>query len=329
MCTGISLTSQEQHHYWGRTQEFDFDLAYSGMVIPRNQTVNETLTPVKGPYAAAGITIKAYPILIDGVNEKGLAGGSFYFANYHHYAPENDILKAGKIPLRGQEFVTWALINCANVQELTVRAPKEVAIADVENSFPQHYVFYDSTGACVVIEPSVSNGFKIYDNPVGVFTNHPPFDWHMINLQNYVGLKNTPLADVKLGEQLIFSPGKGSGLIGIPGDFTPQSRFVRAAFLKHLADTVPDSDVISHLFHLLNTADITKGVVKTEGPTGKQFTQYTVAYDVAKGIVYYHHYDNRAIQTFRLTEKNKTADSMIFYDIVPTQTLVEMAEQVS
>lgn len=324
MCTGISLTSKEQHYYWGRTQEFDMTLVYAGLVIPRNYTVDATLSKITSVYAAAGIGMEEYPVLVDGVNEKGLAGGSFYFANYQQYASEADIKAANKLALRGQEFVTWALLNCGSVAELKERANLEVAIADVENSFPQHYVFQDTTGASIVIEPSIKNGFKIFDNTVGIFTNNPPFDWHLTHLQQFVGLSDTAKEGITIGQETVFSPGKGSGLIGIPGDFTPASRFVRATFLKHLSETVNDQEVINHLFHLLNTSDIPKGVVKTTGSEGKQYTQYTSAYDLEKGLVYFHHYDNRAIQTFGLNEETMAAHSMALYQIAKEQTIVEM-----
>lgn len=304
MCTGISVESKEGNHYWGRTQEFNLLLDYEGAIIPKDYEIKVSLDRFRTRYAAMGVALAENPLLVDGVNEKGLMGGSFYFGNYNRYIEEEKIRSAGKLPLAGAEFVTYALTNYASVQEIKERVNQDTAIAIVDNQLgiPQHYVFQDGTGASVVVEPSVEGGYEVYDNPVGVFTNSPKFDWHLINLQNYVGLSDQIAGDIQMGDLHIFSNGKGSGMRGLPGDYTPQSRFIRAAYLKHFTAPVSDDLVIEQIFHLLNSFDIPKGVVKVTSEKDVQYTQYTSAYDCEKKVMYIHLYENRMIQTLSLDE---------------------------
>ncbi|ALS03020.1 choloylglycine hydrolase [Enterococcus silesiacus] len=303
MCTGITIKSIKGNSYWGRTQEFNLLLEYDGAIIPRNYDLTVSLDHFFTRYAAMGVSIAGQPLLVDGVNEKGLMGGSFYFGNYNRYIKSDKIRAMGKLPLAGAEFVTYALTNYASVEEIKERANQDTAIAIVDNQMgiPQHYVFQDESGASVVVEPSIDGGYEIYDNPVGVFTNSPKFDWHLTNLQNYVGLSDTIAPDIQMDDLHVFSNGKGSGLRGIPGDFTPQSRFVRAAYLKHFSETVDDEQAVEQIFHILDSFDIPKGVVKVSSDTDVQYTQYTSAYDSKEKQMYIHLYENRMIQTLSLT----------------------------
>ncbi|EOL47776.1 choloylglycine hydrolase family protein [Enterococcus caccae] len=302
MCTGITIQSIKGNSYWGRTQEFNLLLEYDAAIIPRNYDLTVSLDHFLTRYAAMGVSISGQPLLVDGVNEKGLMGGSFYFGHYNRYIEAEKIRAMGKLPLAGAEFVTYALTNYASVEELKERVNQDTAIAIVDNpaGIPQHYVFQDESGASVVVEPSIDGGYEIYDNPVGVFTNSPKFDWHLTNLQNYVGLSDTIAPDIQMNDLHVISNGKGSGLRGIPGDFTPQSRFVRAAYLKHFSEKVEDEQAIEQIFHILDSFDIPKGVVKVSSDTDVQYTQYTSAYDCKEKQMYIHLYENRTIQTLSL-----------------------------
>lgn len=303
MCTGITIKSIKGNSYWGRTQEFNLLLEYDGAIIPKNYDLTVSLDHFSTRFATMGVVLAGQPLLVDGVNEKGLMGGSFYFGNYNRYIESEKIRAMGKLPLAGAEFVTYALTNYASVEEIKERANQDTAIAIVDNQMgmPQHYVFQDESGASVVVEPSIDGGYEIYDNPVGVFTNSPKFDWHLTNLQNYVGLSDTIAPDIHMDNLHVFSNGKGSGLRGIPGDFTPQSRFVRAAYLKHFSEQVDDEQAVEQIFHILDSFDIPKGVVKVSSDTDVQYTQYTSAYDSREKRMYIHLYENRMIQTLSLT----------------------------
>lgn len=316
-CTGIKVTSKSGQTFWGRTQEFDLEFDYIGVVFPKGLMLEQSFIKTKTRYCFGGIGIadegEALHFVADGVNEKGLSGGTFYFGNYNRYLSLAEIGALGKKPLSGVEFVTWALATCNSVDEVRKRA-EEVAITHEAGpfwaSFPQHCVFQDSSGRSIVVEPSIPGGFEIYDNPVGVFTNSPKFDWHLANLQNYVGLTDTIKPGRDFGEAAVVSSGKGNGLFGLPGDFTAQSRFVRAVVLTELAQPVENHEAISLLFHLLDTSDIPKGVVKTE--IGVQYTQYTSGYDLTEKRIYLHTYDNRQIQSFSLDDLRGSQEVLVF-----------------
>ena len=330
MCTSLGIQSKEGNYYWGRTQEFDFSLDYYGGLIPRGYQVKQTLTPFSSKYAALGIVINKHAMLADGVNENGLCGGTFYFGNYNKYIAEERVREMGKTPIRGEEICTWVLLNYASVADIREHLNQDVAVADTPGEFgislPQHCVFLDESGDCVVIEPSLDGEFKIFDNPVGVMTNTPPFDWQMINLENYANLNSAIYPCVTMDKHEIFSPGKGSGLLGMPGDYSSASRFIRVAYLKYLADQSNDQSAVEDIFHILNSFDIPKGVVKTPGPLGTQTTHYTSSYDVKQRQCYVHLYSNRAMQTFKMDEKLFDSDRMHFYGLNYHQQIMEAPE---
>lgn len=330
MCTSVRLTSQEGNYYWGRTQEFDMTLNYAGCLVPRGHQIGHLLSPFAAEYAATGVITGQKPVLADGVNEKGLFGGTFYFGNYNKYIAEDEIRKMGKKPIRGEDICTWVLLNYGSVAEVKERLNQDVAVADTPGNFgislPQHCVFMDETGDCIVVEPSLPGEFRIFDNPIGVMTNTPPFDWHLINLENYANLNDQIYPGIQMEKHNVFSPGKGSGLLGLPGDFTSTSRFIRAAYFKHLADQPTDATGVEDVFHILNNFDIPKGVVKTPGQEGVQYTQYTSAYDIKNRRAYIHLYSNRALQTFRLDESLLDSDRMHTFKLEYTQQIFEAEE---
>ncbi|EUJ48967.1 choloylglycine hydrolase family protein [Listeria fleischmannii] len=322
MCTGISLFSKQGNPYWGRTQEFDLELEYAGLIMPRGASIQASLMEYEAKHSFVGMSIKGINMIVDGVNDAGLAGGSFYFANVHRYVPQSEIEAVGKLPLAGEEFVTWALANCRNVEEVREKALSQVAISSdggvLGESMPQHYVFQDLSGKSIVVEPSIPGSFSIYDNSVGTFTNSPKFDWHMTNLENYVGLTKQIFPGRPIGKADVYSSGKGNGLHGIPGDFTPHSRFVRATFLNHFSDPVDSDKAIELVFHVLDSFDIPKGVIVTGDNHSVQYTQYTSAYDLEARALYVHMYDNRQVQMLTLEAIAE-----------PTQFEIEMKQKIT
>lgn len=328
MCTSIRIESEGKNFYWGRTQEFDMPLNYQAVIIPRDYKIDQLESVCEVKYAFAGIGMEGADGVIDGVNEKGLSGGSFYFDHEYNYGDAGEIRKLDKKPLRGEEVVTWILARYGSVREIKEKLNRDVAVSNSKNimdmSLPQHCSFHDRTGESVVIEPSKDKEFKIFDNPLGVMTNQPSFDWHLKNLQNYTGLSQKIDSGINLNGLNVLGSGKGSGLFGLPGDYTPQSRFIRAAILSAFADRPVDEQAIEHIFHILNSFDITKGVISPLAYDIPQHTQYTSAYDMEKNIVYVHTYGNRAIQSFRLEQEDYIGDSIIRMDLKNEQTVIEL-----
>ncbi|MFI3804008.1 linear amide C-N hydrolase [Vagococcus fluvialis] len=307
MCTGINFSSLEKNQYLGRTQEYNINFDYIGVQIPRNLNIKESITEWKTLYSVIGVGIResngqAAQTVIDGVNEHGLGGITQYFSEFNCYAPLEDIEKNNKFPVLAEQLVFWVLANCKDTKEVEHKlnhiAIPNISIDGSQNGLPQHFMFSDKTGRTIVVEPSRYLGFDIYENTIGVMTNSPKFDWHLSNLENYTSLSDKPVPHKEFHNKIIQS-NKSSGLRGLPGDYSPASRFVRASYLLMFSDPVSDEMAINKLFHLLSTSDIVKGVEKLEGTEdiNRQYTQYTSAYDLNKVQLFIKLYENLEIQT--------------------------------
>ena len=205
-CTSF-LRASDGSPVYGRTMEFGFQLSSEMIVIPRKFGLSATGPdgkvgggmPWQAKYAAVGLNAFDLPVLTDGMNEKGLTGGILYFPDYVGYAdPKTADPKTAMAPW---DFLTWALTNFATVAEVK-EAAKGISIIDIAEPTmgivpPFHYTLHDATGASLVVEP-VGGTLKIYDNPLGVMTNAPEFDWHLTNLKNYVKLSpfNAPALEL-------------------------------------------------------------------------------------------------------------------------------------
>lgn len=326
MCTGIRLIAKNGGIIYARTLEFGQPMKSDCIVIPRNYAYKGTAPSGKAEglqwqsrYAVVGANALGLAHILDGVNEAGLAGGLFYFpdfADYQNVAPEEY-----KNSLAPWELMTWILTNYANVEEVK----KAITTIKVGNTIfapwgfvpPIHAIVHDATGKSLVIE-YVKGKMDLYDNPLGVVTNSPTFEWHMINLHNYIMLKpeNSPHAILRNGVEII-PLGQGSGMLGLPGDFTPTSRFIRAvAFSQSVKVGAHEDEALSAAFHLLNLFNIPIGVVR-HSENGKElcdYTQWTGACDLNRKRYYFHTYENPQIQCIDLMKYDLNAHEPV---IVP------------
>jgi choloylglycine hydrolase len=309
-CTSFLLKAADGSPVYGRTMEFGFKLQSDAIVIPRGYALMATgpggklgLT-WKTRYGMVGLNAFGASAVADGLNEKGLAGGVLYFPGYAGYADsaKTDPTRA----LAPWDFLTWALTNFATVAEVRA-ALNSVSIIDIaEPSLgvtpPLHYALHDASGASLVVEP-VGGALKVYDNPLGVMTNSPPFDWHLTNLSNYVKLSPVDAEALKLSGQVFAPLGAGSGLLGIPGDPTPPSRFVRALGLAISAKPLPDAAQTVRLAeHILNNFDIPLGFIRPKAgeKTPLEFTQWSTIADLVGKHYYVKTYDNQALRRIDL-----------------------------
>ena len=329
MCTSITFKSLDGDVYLGRTQEYHIPYNYIGIKTPRNYKVNSILGSWDAFYSVLGVGYKESEseaiahVVIDGVNEFGLGGVSQYFSEFNKYAHIKEITQAMKKPILAEQFVFWVLANCKDTHEIEIKI-LDVAIADIaSNGFgsglPQHFMFSDSNGRTIVVEPSKDLGFDVYENPIGVMTNSPKFDWHITNLENYTGLSANNSGDMIFGDLKIPSAGKGSGFMGLPGDYTPASRFVRAAYLLKYSDAVSSEESINKAFHILETADIVKGVIKLNlsEHLNLHYTHYTSAYDLTRKTLYLKIYENILIQKIQFNDINP--HNIIPYELIKEQ----------
>jgi choloylglycine hydrolase len=323
-CTGIRLIATDGTAVHARTLEFGIDLQSQVLVIPRGYARAGT-TPDgkegmkwKAKYASTGLNGAGLPFLFDGVNEKGLATGTFYFpttAGFMPYAPDD----AAKTVAQW-EVGSFLLENFASVEEVKAHIGEIVVPSVVFSAWgfaPEtHYVVQDSTGASIVIE-YVGGKLHIHEAPLGVITNSPAFDWHMTNLRNYVNLSIDNVPPVKIGPIVLKPLGQGTGMLGVPGDFTPPSRFVRAvAFSQSVLPSKTGRDAVLEAFHILNQFDIPKGSTREDkkdehGNIEADYTLWTSAIDLNAKQFYFRTYENSAIRMIDLTKMNLDAKDIV------------------
>lgn len=309
-CTGISLRTKDWSLVTGRTVEFGISLDMSVAVIPRNypfigQSPYGQGKKYRSKYAAVGVYCFSNQILMDGMNEKGLVAAAFYFPGYATYTPVSQSNK--NRALSPVDFSNWILSQFATVEEV-IDAIENVVITPTrvqdwgDTPPPMHYIVYDKSGKCIVIEP-LDHALVIYRNTIGVITNSPPFDWHLQNLNNYINLTPDNISSYTLRGKSLSPFGQGSGMLGLPGDFTPPSRFVRAAlFSSYALPKNTSEELVFEAFHILNQFDIPLGSVrhKEKGKVGYDTTELTIVKDSATLKYYYKSYKDQTIKSVDL-----------------------------
>lgn len=338
-CTGIRLKNKDGSVVRGRTVEFGITIESSIAVVPRGhrfvgKTPNGDGLPYTAKYAAVGTIAFTDVKILDGLNEKGLSAGAFYFPTFAGYVTvtaENQ--KKGLSPA---DFPNWILTQFATVDEVrkAVESGSVVITPTVlpgwgSEAPPFHYVVYDKSGASIVIEP-IGGKLVVTDNPLGVMTNSPTFDWHMTNLRNYIGLHPRNVPPLKISGLTLEPFGQGSGMVGLPGDFTPPSRFVRAAVFTVTATPSDTADAgIQQVFHILNNFDIPVGVAreKGEGVVHCDYTLLTLACDPESLRYYYKSYDDQTIRMVDLKKFDPNAKSIKMLSTKSNQPIVNMTDQ--
>ena len=315
-CTGITLTALDGSVVFGRTLEWgSFDLHSRVIVIPRDYKFTAHMPGGKsglawtGKYGVVGIDAVGKDIVVEGMNEKGLAVGLFYlpgFAVYQPYDPAQAAQSIGPTDV-GQYLLT----TCTNVDQVRAAISKVRVVPVVEPALgfaaPVHFIVTEPSGKAIVIE-YLKGQLNIFDAPLGVITNAPSYDWHETNLRNYINLSPVALPGKKIGD-LDFKPlGGGSGMIGLPGDFTPPSRFVRAvAFSKTARPTATGAETIYEIFRILDNFNVPLEAAEGTGADDRtqgmrSATIWTSASDTRDRIFYYHTQHNRRV---RMIDLNK------------------------
>ena len=326
-CTAIILEGQDHSVIQARTMEWrTFDLKSNLMIIDRGAKF-VGLTPDgkpgltwKAKYGVLGINGAGKPLLADGMNEKGLGVSVLYhpgFAEFQKYNPAE-----ASNSLSSQDVTMWILSTLATVEEVREALPKikvvpvkEKLIGDI--ALPIHLIISDPTGKTIVVE-YIKGELKIYDNPVGVLTNNPEFPWHLTNLRNYVGLNPAPVQPIKVGALEVMPLGAGSGMIGLPGDFTPPSRFVRAVALVNSAIPLENGlAAVGEAFRILNNFDIPLGATDTRKNAPQDdtqgSTQWASAMDLTNLKYFYHTMFNSRIRMVDMHKINFDSGEPIRY----------------
>ena len=235
------------------------------------------------------------------------------------------------------DFPNWLLTQFSSVAEVRSAIERGDAIITPtvidhwgSEAPPFHYVVYDKTGASIAIEP-IDGRLVIHDNPLGVMTNSPSFDWHMTNLRNYISLNPRNAPPLRIDGESFAQLGQGSGMIGLPGDFTPPSRFVRAAiFSKTAVPSKTAQDGVEQVFHILNNFDIPVGVSRevSDGVVHTDYTMLTLARDPQSLRYYYKSYADQTIRMIDLKQLDLNAKAIRLISTSGQQPIVDMTGQV-
>lgn len=307
-CTGISFKAADGSVVLARSIEWgDSELPSMYVIVPRGmEFVSYTPTGKNGmkftaKYGYAGISVVKDEFVAEGLNEAGLSAGLFYFPGYGKYPEYKENLNSRTIA--DLQFVSWVLSGFSTVEELLKEIDK-VRLVAIEGTSTVHWRVADTTGRQIVIE-IVDGRAQVFENTLGVLTNAPGFEWQVTNLNNYVNLYSGG-ASVKTVDGVMIHPfGAGSGMLGLPGDVTPPSRFVRAFFYKATAPQQPTGhDCVIQCFHILNNFDIPVGVEHEIGksPDIPSATQWTAASDLTGRRLYFRTMYNSNIRCIDLSK---------------------------
>lgn len=271
-CTGITLSTKDNSKVLARTIEWGgSDLNSQYIIVPRGYT-SQSYTPggINGmkftsKYGYVGLAVEQKDFIAEGLNEEGLSAGLFYLPQYGKY--EDYIPEFTESSIADLQLVSWILGECKNIEEVKMAIEKIHVIGIDPRASTVHWRFADKSGKQIVLE--IIDGKPVfYDNELGVLTNSPGFEWQMINLNNYVNLIPGSVPSQKLGNIEIKQFGAGSGFLGIPGDVTPPSRFVRAALYQASAPIKEDTkEAVLQSFQILNNFDIPIGIEFAKGET--------------------------------------------------------------
>lgn len=279
---------------FGRNLDLEYGYGEQVVMMPRQYPLTfSDAGPLHSHYAIIGMAVvdNNFPLYFDAMNEHGLCMAGLDFPDNAYYPP----MQSDKINIAPFELIPWLLGQCMTVQE-ALALLQNTHLCDIcySNAFPQaplHWIVADKN-SCIVLEPT-KGGLQIYENNIGVLCNNPPFPYHLYHLTGFQHLSagNQP----HLFEKVTLAPyGGGLGAIGLPGDFSSPSRFVKAAFVKSHAHC-KNEKTITEFFHLMDTVSMPRGSVRVREDQD-EITRYTSCCDMGSGYYYFTTYDNRRIQ---------------------------------
>ena len=303
-CTGISLTAADGSYVQARTIEWAYGALKSEyVIIPRGEAL-QSYTPTgmngmkfKARYGVVGLAVVEREFIAEGINEAGLSAGLFFFPRYGSYESYESV--DNPRTLADLQVVQWMLTQCATIDEVK-EAVKHVRIVALEKTAVVHWRIGDPSGRQVVME-IVDGNINFYENEVGVITNAPGYNWQVTNLENYVNLRPGSAQSYQLGGVTLEPNGGSTAMHGLPGDFTPPSRFVRAAFFRNTApQRATGVDTVLEAFHLLNNFDVPIAIENPAEHNLPSATQWTSAIDLSSRTVYYKTAYNSTIRSISL-----------------------------
>ncbi len=320
MCTAATYTTKD--HYFGRNLDLEFSYNETVTVTPRNYPFQfRKVKALESHYAMIGMAfvVDNYPLYYDATNEKGLSMAGLNFPENADYKQETE----GKDNVTPFEFIPWILGQCSTIEEVKELLGRinliNINFSEKLPLSPLHWMISDRNESITV--ESVKEGLKIYDNPVGILTNNPTFDIQMFNLNNYVNVtREVPENRFSNAIDLdIYS--RGMGGVGIPGDLSSSSRFVKAVFTKlNSVSGTSESESISQFFHILGSVNQERGCVRLAEDT-YEITIYSSCCNIDKGVYYYKTYENSQITGVDMHNENLNSQNLVSYPLIKEQQI--------
>ena len=312
MCTAFHY--QANGSYMGRNMDIEFPVQRKITITPRQYILHtKHQSPLKNHYAIIGMStlVDNYPLYYDACNEYGLCMAALAFRDNAQYLP----LRDERINLAFYELIPYTLATCKNTREaLDLIGKINLTPIPFTPDFPiapLHFFICDGEES-ITVEP-MHDGLKIYENPVGVLTNNPPFPSMLDYLSNFISLDTREITERTLDRATVKASTRGLSAVGLPGDLTSPSRFVRASFIKSniVADGNRESE-ISAAFHILSSVEHQRGLVKV----GKslEYTVYSAVIDMQSATYYYRTYDGSSTSSVSLRTLNLDGDALITFD---------------
>lgn len=320
MCTAATYKTND--FYFGRTLDYEFSYGDEITVTPRNYAFDFRHTSAcTSHYAIIGMAhiVGNYPLYYDAINEKGLGMAGLNFVGNAVYAKP----VSGKENIAQFEFIPYILGKCANINEAkNLLARINLTDTPFSEKLPTaqlHWIIADENG-CITVE-SMADGLHIYDNPVGVLTNNPPFETQMFMLNNYMSLSPKQPQNTFANGLALNSYSRGMGALGLPGDLSSASRFARVAFTKmNSISADSENESVSQFFHILGSVDQQRGCCEVS--EGKyEITIYTSCCNTTKGIYYYTTYNNHQISAVDMRKENLDSTALMRYPLIEEQQI--------
>lgn len=315
MCTAITYTTK--NHYFGRNFDLEYSYNETVTITPRNFPFKFRRMPeIKKHYSMIGMAyvFKGYPLYYEATNEKGLSMASLNYPEYAHY----NKVQEGKDNIATFEFIPWIVCQCENVDDAK-KLLEKINITDeqFDESLPNgtlHWIIADKE-ASITVE-SDKDGLKIYDNPMGVLTNSPSFNIQLVNLSNYLSVTSEQIENRFSDKITLTQYSRGMGGIGLPGDLSSMSRFVKVAFTK-LNSVCGDgeNESVSQFFHILGSVEQQNGCV-CMGNGKFERTIYSCCCNVDYGIYYYITYNNSMITAISMYNENIDSRELVSYPLI-------------
>ncbi len=319
MCTAVSYKTKS--HYFGRNLDYEYSYHETVTITPRSYRFSfRQAGESRRHYAMIGMAFcqNDYPLYYDATNEKGLSVAGLNFPKNACYK-DADPNKENVAPF---EFIPYILADCKSVEEARKKLKNvNLYCENFSNELPHsplHWIISDRDES-VTVEP-LASGLKVYDNPVGVLTNNPPFDFHMLNLANYINLTRDEPTN-RFAKDFDLAPySRGMGAIGLPGDLSSASRFVKATFTKLNSVSKDDeTSSVSQFFHILGSVEQQMGCCRVE--RGFEHTIYSSCCNTDSGVYYYTTYNNSKIVGVDMFKEDLDSASLISYPLLTQNSL--------